>query len=65
MKYKYLNMSEVDEKCMMSQNASSVATCELKVELEMNLVIRLMQQAAASGLTLEQLVAQTVRKLAE
>ena len=49
----------------MSQNASSSEMCELKVELQMDLVARLTQQAAAAGMTLEQLVAQTVRKLAE
>ena len=58
-------MSKEDEKCIMSQNASSDEMCELRVELQMDLVIRLTQQAAASGVTLEQLVAQTVRKLAE
>ncbi|MBR5888593.1 MAG: hypothetical protein IKY92_00915 [Akkermansia sp.] len=58
-------MSEEDEKCVMSQNASSGEMRELKVELQMDLVARLTQQAAASGMTLEQLVAQTVRKLAE
>ena len=58
-------MSEEDEKCVVSQNASFGEMCELKVELQMDLVIRLTQQAAASGVTLEQLVAQTVRKLAE
>ncbi len=58
-------MSEEDKNDEMSQTASSDEMCELKVELQMDLVIRLTQQAAASGMTLEQLVAQTVRKLAE
>ena len=61
----YLNMSEKDENCVASQNSSLGEKCELKVELQMDLVVRLTQQAAASGMTLEQLVAQTVRKLAE
>lgn len=61
----YLNMSEKDENCVVSQNSSLGEKCELKVELQMDLVVRLTQQAAASGMTLEQLVAQTVRKLAE
>lgn len=58
-------MSEEDKNDEMSQTESSDEMCELKVELQMDLVIRLTQQAAASGMTLEQLVAQTVRKLAE
>lgn len=58
-------MSEEDKNDEVSQAASSDEMCELKVELQMDLVIRLTQQAAASGMTLEQLVAQTVRKLAE
>lgn len=58
-------MSEEDKNDEMSQTASSDEMCELKVELQMDLLIRLTQQAAASGMTLEQLVAQTVRKLAE
>lgn len=58
-------MSEEDKIDETSQTASSDEMCELKVELQMDLVIRLTQQAAASGMTLEQLVAQTVRKLAE
>ncbi len=58
-------MSEEDKNDEMSQTASSDEMCELKVELQMDLVIRLTQQATASGMTLEQLVAQTVRKLAE
>lgn len=58
-------MSEEDKNDEMSQTASSDEMCELKVELQMDLVIRLTQQAAASGMTLEQMVAQTVRKLAE
>lgn len=58
-------MSEEDKNDEMSQTESSDEMCELKVELQMDLVIRLTQQAAASGMTLEQMVAQTVRKLAE
>ena len=49
----------------MSQNESREAMCEVKVELPMDLLARLAQQAAASGVTLEQLVAQTVRELVE
>ncbi len=49
----------------MSQEESQNANCELKVELPLELVARLAQQAAAAGVTLEQLVAQEVRKLAE
>lgn len=48
-----------------SQNESREAMREVKVELPMDLLARLAQQAAASGVTLEQLVAQTVRKLVE
>ena len=48
-----------------SQNESQEAMCEVKVELPMDLLSRLAQQAAASGVTLEQLVAQTVRELVE
>ena len=65
MQHKYFNMSQEGENNKISQNASSDEMCELRVELQMDLVIRLTQQAAASGVTLEQLVAQTVRKLAE
>lgn len=65
MQHKYFNMSQEGENYKISQNASSDEMCELRVELQMDLVIRLTQQAAASGVTLEQLVAQTVRKLAE
>lgn len=49
----------------MSQGVSQTEKCELKVELPLELVARLAQQAAAAGVTLEQLVAQEVRKLAE
>ena len=48
-----------------SQKESREAMCEVKVELPMDLLARLAQQAAASGVTLEQLVAQTVRELVE
>lgn len=50
--------------CSTSQEISQTEKCELKVELPLELVARLAQQAAAAGVTLEQLVAQEVRKLA-
>ncbi len=56
--------TEVEE-CRMSQGVSQTEKCELKVELPLELVARLAQQAAAAGVTLEQLVAREVRKLAE
>ncbi|MBR5330511.1 MAG: hypothetical protein IKV13_03385 [Akkermansia sp.] len=54
-----------DGKYSASQNESREAMCEVKVELPMDMLARLAQQAAASGVTLEQLVAQTVRELVE
>lgn len=56
--------TEVEES-RMSQGVSQTEKYELKVELPLELVARLAQQAAAAGVTLEQLVAQEVRKLAE
>ncbi len=49
----------------MSQEESQIEKCELKVELPLELVVRLTQQAVASGVSLEHLVAQEVKKLAE
>ena len=56
-----MDMCKKREDEIVSQNEN----CELRVELPLELVSRLAQQAAASGMTLEQLVAQEVRKLAE
>ena len=56
-----MDMCKKREDEMVSQNDNY----ELRVELPLELVSRLAQQAAASGMTLEQLVAQEVRKLAE
>ncbi len=58
-------MSMEEGNYSVSQNESREAMREVKVELPMDLLARLAQQAAASGVTLEQLVAQTVRKLVE
>ena len=58
-------MCKKEESDSMSQRISQNENCELWVELPLELVSRLAQQAAASGMTLEQLVAQEVRKLAE
>lgn len=54
-----------EEKYSVSQKESRDAMCEVKVELPMDMLARLAQQAAAEGVTLEQLVAQTVRELVE
>ena len=56
-----MDMCKKREDVIVSQNENY----ELRVELPLELVSRLAQQAAASGMTLEQLVAQEVRKLAE
>ncbi len=48
-----------------SQEMSQNANFKLKVELPLELVARLAQQAVASGVSLEHLVAQEVKKLAE
>lgn len=58
-----MNKSE-GEDCE-SQEVSQNANFELKVELPLELVARLAQQAVASGVSLEHLVAQEVKKLAE
>ncbi len=60
-----MDMCKKEESDSMSQGVSQNENCELRVELPLELVFRLAQQAAASGMTLEQLVAQEVRKLAE
>ena len=58
-------MSMEEEEYSVSQNESRNAMREVKVELPMDMLARLAQQAAAEGVTLEQLVAQTVRELVE
>ena len=60
-----MDMCKKEESDSMSQRISQNENCELRMELPLELVSRLAQQAAASGMTLEHLVAQEVRKLAE
>lgn len=56
-------MCKSDESCLLSQSESHNETCELKVELPMELFSRLTQLSAATGLSVEQLVAQEVVRL--
>ena len=60
-----MDMCAEGEENGMSQGVSQTENCELRMELPLELVARLAQQAAAAGVSLEQLVAQEVRKLAE
>lgn len=54
-----------EEKYSVSQNESRDAMCEVKVELPMDMLARLAQQAAAEGVPMEQLVAREVARLVE
>lgn len=56
-------MDKNDESCSMSQNESQVATCELRVDLPVEVFSRLSQLSVATGVSVEQLVAQEVSRL--
>lgn len=58
-------MCSDDERCLLSQCVSHNEICEVRVELPVEVFSRLSQMSVASGLSIEQLVAQEVKKLAE
>lgn len=58
-----VNMDKNDESCSMSQNESQAATCELRVDLPVEVFSRLSQLSVATGISVEQLVAQEVSRL--